>query len=427
MSEALPEAFLPSRHCVLITSGVPNPETSGSAIVNWALLQHMHQFGLRVTCCLLLERSHPHFSLPGASDLDGLRAQGIAVETLFWDSSPAKSGRWRRLLQPTLADLYPLTALQPQVQKLLQRLQPDVIYAYETPCIALALAYPEASCLGVLVDLDHLPSTLRLRTQGLRLHPRAWAIAAATLWQSRQKRHWMLRLLAQTPVVVNFAAHHAAWLQTQGIHQSRYLPPPIPDPLPGWLPEERSPSPQPRPRILMIGHLLGTATQLGLQLTATQVLPRLERELGPQGFEIRIVGGFHEQLPRSLQQRLDHPAVQFLGFLTQVETEFRTCDLLYVPTPVELGTRIRILVGWSYGCCIVAHQANACGIPTLKHGVNALLGQGGATLATALLMAIRQPELRQQLAQAGRKTFETHFQAAIAAPKLIQILMELSL
>ena len=42
----------------------------------------------------------------------------------------------------------------------------------------------------------------------------------------------------------------------------------------------------------MIGHLRGIATISGLQVFAESILPVLTRELGPDGFEVHVVGGY---------------------------------------------------------------------------------------------------------------------------------------
>jgi hypothetical protein len=47
------------------------------------------------------------------------------------------------------------------------------------------------------------------------------------------------------------------------------------------------------------------------------------------------------------------------------------------PTPINLGTRTRIIEGFSYGVCIVAHEGNALGNPQIIDGENTLLAGDG--------------------------------------------------
>lgn len=408
-------------HIAVILGGLPTPDTSGSGIIHWALLRQLVQAGYQVTCCLLLNQANPHLALQDDQSINQLQALGLTVK-VFWLDQKRATSRWRQRLLPQVADLYPTQDLTAALQAFLDQQQPDVIYTYEVANLVPLLTYRAVPRLAALVDLDHLPARLRLQTQPW--HWRQAPMLLLTYWHTWLKRRWMVRWLQEADAVVNYAAHHAAWLQAHGVPQAQYCPPPVPD-LRSHITAKVTRGHQP-PRILMVGHLLGTATQLGLRLTLQDILPRLDQALGPQGYQLRIVGAFAEQLPDSLLQQLQHPAIQPLGYLEEIAPEFLSCDVLLVPTPVELGTRIRILVGWCYGCCVVTHSANAKGISALIPGQNALVGASGAQLAAALLQALQSPELRQQLAQAGRSTYESVFQPQVAAQPLLARLDQLA-
>lgn len=62
------------------------------------------------------------------------------------------------------------------------------------------------------------------------------------------------------------------------------------------------------------------------------------------------------------EQLARHPSVRLRGQLNVVKRAFLASDVLLVPTPINLGTRTRVIEGFSYGCCIVAHETNALGI-----------------------------------------------------------------
>src|SRR5262249_40476629 len=149
-----------------------------------------------------------------------------------------------------------------------------------------------------------------------------------------------------------------------------YLRTPVPDPFAegGNIGERALPGP---PRILLLGHLKGIATLEGLDLFATGVLPRLEQRLGAGGFEAPLVGG-HET-PAALPAARARPSVTFHGHAENAGDEFQAATALVVPTPIGLGTRVRILTAFSYGCPVVAHESNALGIPELADGYNVLL------------------------------------------------------
>jgi glycosyltransferase involved in cell wall biosynthesis len=172
----------------------------------------------------------------------------------------------------------------------------------------------------------------------------------------------------------------------------------------------------PRPTILLVGHMKGVVTLEGLRLFADGILPRLERQLGPDGFEVRIAGGYDP--PPDLARSLDRPSVRRLGHVEGAEDEFRAAHVLLVPNSLELGVRVRVVTGFSFGSCIVSHRANARGIPELEDGRNALLGDSPAGLADAVVRALGDAELRARLGTGARATYERAFAPPVAVGEL---------
>jgi glycosyltransferase involved in cell wall biosynthesis len=222
----------------------------------------------------------------------------------------------------------------------------------------------------------------------------------------------LVQLLGECEASANFAAHHAAWLRKRGAARCEYYRTPIED-LPGaaWR-EGRRPE-NGRPRVLLIGHLRGISTLDGLDLFAESVLPRLEDALGADGFEARLVGGYEP--PPSLATALARPSVRLVGHLEHPDAEFGGAACLLVPTTVPLGTRVRILSAFSFGCPVVAHESNALGIPELRHGDNALLGRTADDLAAGVVRLVRDSAEAERVGAAGRATYERHFHPSVAA------------
>ena len=94
-------------------------------------------------------------------------------------------------------------------------------------------------------------------------------------------------------------------------------------------------------------------------------------------------------------------------------------------TPVPTGPRIRILTGMSFGCCVVAHEANRLGIPALVHDENVLLGES-EHLADLTIAALRNPALRGRLGEAGRRLYESRFTPERAGARLVEELERLA-
>ena len=154
------------------------------------------------------------------------------------------------------------------------------------------------------------------------------------------------------------------------------------------------------------------------------MLFRSAAELGADGFEARIVGGYEP--PPKLAPLLDRPSVRFLGHVEEPAEEFRSATVMLVPNSIPLGVRVRILTGFSYGTCVVSHSANTQGIPELAHGWNALLAGSGAELADAALAAIGDPRLREGLRTRARQTYEESFAPPVAAGRIAETLARIA-
>jgi hypothetical protein len=221
-----------------------------------------------------------------------------------------------------------------------------------------------------------------------------------------------------------FAAHHAAWFRAHGVPACRYVRTPVPDPCADGRLTAATRARTDKPVVLLLGHLAGTATLAGIDLFMTETLPVMEREFGRDGFEVRIVGGMLDKVPPRLLERMRHPAVQLAGQINPPDGPFAESHFLVVPTPVELGIRVRILTGFSYGACVLAHRANRCGIPELEDGVNCALGDDGAQLGEHMVWFWRHPADRARLATGGRRTYETYFAPAGAGRELADLILK---
>jgi glycosyltransferase involved in cell wall biosynthesis len=110
--------------------------------------------------------------------------------------------------------------------------------------------------------------------------------------------------------------------------------------------------------------------------------------------------------------------VRLRGRIAPPDDEFLRADVLLVPTPVPTGPRVRILTGFQFGCCVVAHEANRLGIPALEDGVNCLLAPAEG-IAAATLRALGDPGLRARLGEHGRRLYEERFTPATAGAAIV--------
>jgi len=330
---------------------------------------------------------------------------------------PARESRWRATLWPGLEQYYPACLLGGRLRELLDADRPDVAFAYHFEALA-ALRGAPVPVFGAVGDPTHLPGWYAWQA----VTP-AWSRAYAsrtwsTLVSCAHLPRYMRALLAPCRATGAFAAHHAAWFRRIGVRGCAYLRTPVIDDVGADGEAQRARRHRPgRTRILLVGHLKGTATLSGMYLFAREILPRLEAELGPANLEVRIVGGYEP--PADLRALLDRPGVTMVGQVEPATEEFMSCDVLLVPTPIRLGIRVRILTGFATGSCIVAHSANRLGIPELIDGKNALLGSTGPELAAAVLRASADSGLRAQLRQEARRTYEQSFSLETAGRLLV--------
>jgi glycosyltransferase involved in cell wall biosynthesis len=99
---------------------------------------------------------------------------------------------------------------------------------------------------------------------------------------------------------------------------------------------------------------------------------------------------------------------------------------MLVPTDIPLGIRVRIITGWSFGCPIVAHRANAAGIPEMRNEENALLADTDLELANAVCRLLRDQALQNRLSNGGRSTFEQYFAESVAGQAIVEELERLA-
>lgn len=413
-------------HVATLFAGVPNPFEAGGPLTHWALVSSLLARGHRVTFVAL-----PWDSPPAESRLEALRSHGVDVVALA-PSAERPRGRWRErgdylrsIVWPGDETLFPTAAAAPRLADAIAEIEPEIVIAHASNAVSAAagLAFPK---LALVSDPPGLSRRLRTRWDPqypwrLGRDELLYRIGSASFAHRADQR--FVQLLRRFDSVGVFGAHRAEWALRRGV-KAWYAKSPIEDAGgPDWQARRAAAEPNSKPRILLIGHLRGISTISGLHVFAEQVLPELERELGSDGFEAHIVGA--HQPPASLRSALDRPAVHLRGHIEPPDEEFLRADVLLVPTPVETGPRVRIVTGFAFGCCVVAHSANRLGIPMLEDGVNVLLAESGG-LAGATLAALADPTLRARLGEAGRRVYEENFTPERAGGRIVDELERLA-
>ncbi len=395
-------------HVVCVMSDVPSPGRNGGAMTCWGVVQALLRHGHRVTIVLLIAQRSYDSPAEQQPHLDELGRAGVEVVPIS-HAHPRARGTARVVLRPRMSDFYATTDCAAMVELQVRRLQPDVLFAYDFDAVAALQTVEDIPRLGALGSWNPVSKYGRWRHATPRTLTPAYARATVRLLRYVKEYPFMIQLARSCDRVGHFAAHHAAWLREHGAPRCQYYRTPLIDPVSDtWLARRRAARrPTQRPRILMPGRLRATLTLAGLYLFVREILPRLESRLGADGFEVHIVG--KDVLPASLAAALQRPSIRLRGFVDDMDAEFLAADVLLVPNPIPFSLRVRILAGFAYGCCVVAHDANAVGTPELVHGQNVLLANSGAGLADMVGEALADRRLREQLGRQARATYEQAF------------------
>jgi glycosyltransferase involved in cell wall biosynthesis len=394
-----------------VMGGIPSLGHSGSTIAAWTIVEELRAAVHDVTAVLLPAPELLDESVPPR--IDALRGLGVEVRLVEIPPGrrPSRADLARSLIAPRDDELFPAARARPQVLEALADASAFLAFGIE----AIAASAGASRGLAVLSHPPGVSRRLRRRyqpPQSLAGRVGEWSF----LLHADRHTAALLRRFASVGI---FSEHHAEWARRHGV-DAWYAHYPMPD----LVRAKRPRGANPRPRILMIGHLRGIGTISGLHLFLPEILPRLTAALGPDGFEVHVVGG-HEP-PEEFGGGLRHPAVRLLGPIEDPAGEFLAADVLLAPNPTTTGASARILSGLSFGCCVVAHTDSLVGIPELRDGENCLLGADGPALSDATLRALADSALRERLGDAGRALYERSFSPPVAAGRLVRELEELA-
>lgn len=174
--------------------------------------------------------------------------------------------------------------------------------------------------------------------------------------------------------------------------------------------------------ILIPGSLKGVSSQLGFKFFFEELLPQIKsnENLLRKRMQFRIVGHGNpgDYLLENIRKEKN---ITLVGFVDDIEKEYGKADILLVNIPISHGFRTRIAEAFSYGLCVVAHAANAEGMPEIKGGINALIDSDPQKLAEKLILVANNPKLRYDLGENALKTFEEEISQTSATPKFAKI------
>jgi hypothetical protein len=404
-------------HAAFVWTSLPHAE-GGGGMVSAGIIRALLSAGHRVTICVLVQPDD--IRIQHTPQLAELRAAGVeVVELLMAPRQARRLTGWRRLarrlqvlVRPQHTDFHPLAAEAGRVAAMLAGLGPDVVVLFQVvEALHGTVTAPRLALLGAMEHQTHLYGW-RLRASWRR--PVMTLVSGLrVLMAARVIRRSNLRMLSDYGRVGVLGAQDAVWLRQQGVTRAVYLPAAVEDTgRDVWLARVAGRAPRQPGKIIMVGHVKALPTLAGLYFFAREVLPRLEARLGADGFQVHIIGRY--DVPPDLALLLARPSVRTRGFVEDIDTEFASADVLLVPTPIDFSIRVRICVAFSFGCCVVAHAANAPGMPELLHEHNVLMAGDGEGMAGEIARAVIDDALRERLQRNARRTYEEHYSVEAA-------------
>ena len=415
---------------MLLQDFLPYPSGNGACVMTWGLLAELVDRGHEVTILRYEKKAVPRWPwLHKAHGLiAGMNVNVVDVEPVAAARGQRERGRFdtlvqlgRRVVRPRLEDQYPLRVPAASIAKAIEQSAPDVLYAFDMNAICLATTL--GSPAPIVASIIDLPNEWLRWQRVYKLRDRRFGPLLNLLdtWAHRNIGAQTLGRLRACDAVIEHAFHHAAYLRKNGVSCS-YLPNPVQDP------GERSPaSPPVEPRsksrplkVAMLGSNRGLATIAGLDFFNKQIVPALTDEDRTR-MEFHVIGG--DDPPRSILKRLkQESAVIIRGHVEDIGAEYVSADVVLVPTPIDLGFRTRIAEAMGYGAVVVAHRANAEGMPELVDDKNCVLRVAGPDLLEAIRALGANPSRAAAIRSSARDTFEKHYASTVVAGQMIAVM-----
>lgn len=130
------------------------------------------------------------------------------------------------------------------------------------------------------------------------------------------------------------------------------------------------------------------------------ILPRIREEMPCAS--VRWVGRSNDDVAARLWEESQ---VELTGHVADIRPYVHEAGCFVVPLRIGGGTRLKILDAWAMGKAVVSTSVGCSGLDAVD-GQNILIRDDPAAFALAVTEVLRNPELRNRLGEAGRRTVE---------------------
>ena len=162
------------------------------------------------------------------------------------------------------------------------------------------------------------------------------------------------------------------------------------------------------PRIVFTGSMDWEPNIDAVDYFCAQIWPRIRKEFPDARFQ--VVG----RRPAAKVQRLASDSVEVTGTVPSVEEYLDKASVVVVPLRVGGGTRLKIFEAMAMGKALVSTSIGAEGLD-IKSGRDLLLADDANAFADAILLLLRDSEIRRRLEKAAVETAAQYDWSKVAA------------
>ena len=293
------------------------------------------------------------------------------------------------------------------IQELCRKIRFDVVHIEDSPTARYWEYIPHPETYGVFITLqDVVFDKFRrmVRTErGLRAKARRWLYARTmAAWEPRYMERFD-RCLVMSQRDGRLLQAHNARLHIE------VVPNGVDTQLLTLLPDQAA-----IPRLLFMGILAGGTNVDAVLYFHRQVLPLIQKKI-PQ-VDLWIAG--HKPCPEILQ--LAGERVRIIANPDSVVPCYAACTVAVVPLRAGGGTKLKILEAMALGRPVITTTIGAEGIDAVA-GQSILIADDPAAMAAQTVNILTDADRRRQIALAGRRLVERHYDWTGIADHLMEI------
>ncbi len=183
--------------------------------------------------------------------------------------------------------------------------------------------------------------------------------------------------------------------------------------------------PEPR-RILFIGTFQHLPNLLALDFFLREAWPPLHAA----GATLHVIAGsrpefYLDRYKERVQPAIDGPGIEIEAFVPDVRPAYERAMVVIAPLLASAGTNIKIMEAMAMRKAIVSTPAGINGLDELTAGEDVIIVNTGAEMAAAITELFENPERRQAIETAARRTVEQKFDWDVIARTQAKIYREL--